>query len=154
MKTQIFDYRCGQLIIPDNVKRKVISSIEDIHFTPGHDEIRSFNSELSTNLVSAGWMKDYPLSVYSRITISSVYEKIGLCVQTGNVARIYADMLKLQTLFTDDKINAGIFILPSKACADLIGKNVANYERFVRELTYVFSKVITIPLLIVCFEFD
>ena len=81
-----------------------------------------------------------------------MFDKIGLCIQTGNVARTYADMLKLQALYTDGKINAGVLVLPVKECADTFGKNVANFERFLRELLYVFSKVITVPLLVVGFS--
>ncbi len=154
MKTQIYNYRSGQQIIPDRTRTSVINSIEEIDFSIGKNDIRNFNKELMNKLHLCGWSDSLPLSVYSRISITSVFDKIGLCVQTGNVARIYADILKLQTLYTDEKIHAGIVILPVKECADSFGKNIANFERFLRELTYVFSKVITIPLLIVGFDSD
>lgn len=152
MKTQIYNYRSGQQIIPETVKDSIIEAIEEYDCCNGIIDIRSFNRELLIRLHSKGWIDGLPLSVYSKISITSMLEKIGLCVQTGNVARIYADLLKMQTLYTDEKINAGILVVPTKDCADAFGKNVANYERLIRELTYVFSKVITIPLLIICFS--
>lgn len=154
MTTQIYNYRSGQQIVPDKIRNSVISSIEEINYSIGRYDIRSFNKELMDKLHAFGWSDTFQLSVYSKISINSVFEKIGLCVQTGNVARTYADILKLQTLYTDEKINAGILVLPVKECADAFGKNIANYERFLRELSLVFSKVITIPLLIVGFSCD
>ena len=152
MTTQIYNYRSGQQIIPDNIRNSVISSIEEINYSIGMYDVRGFNRNLMNKLHALGWSDTFQLSVYSRISINSVNTRIGLCVQTGNVARTYADILKLQTLYTDEKINAGILVLPVKDCADAFGKNIANFERFLRELTLVFSKVITIPLLIVGFS--
>lgn len=152
MKTQLYNYRSGQQIIPNYMQTTIVNIIEETDGFTDKFNIRGFNKNLLSKLYASGWSDGFPLSVYSKIAITSIYNKIGLCIQTGNVARIYADLLKLQTLYTDEKINAGILVLPSKKCADLIGNNVANYERFLRELTYVFSKVITIPLLIVAFD--
>lgn len=152
MKTQKYNYRSGLQIIPENVTKTVIDSIENIDCIIGRCNIRNFNKEIMSKLHSCGWSDCVPLSVYSKISITSTYNEIGLCIQTGNVARTYADLLKLQTLYTDGKIRAGIVVLPSKECADAIGKNVANYERFIRELTYIFSRVITIPMLLIFFN--
>ena len=152
MKTQLYNYRSGQQIVPDDIKQSVVTSIEGIESSIGEHDVRNFNKEFMGKLQKSGWSGFFPLSVYSKISITSENNRIGLCVQTGNVARIYADLLKLQTLFTDEKVKAGIIVVPTKECADSFGKNVANYERLLRELTYVFSKVITIPLLIVGFE--
>ncbi len=152
MRTQLYNYRSGQQIIPVSIRNSIISSIEELDYSFERCDIRSFNKDLLDKLHSYGWSESFPLSVYSKISITSVFDKIGLCIQTGNVARTYADILKLQTLYTDEKINAGILVLPLKEYADAFGNNVASYERFLRELTYIFSKVITIPLLIVGFE--
>ena len=154
MRTQLYNYRSGQQIIPEDIRNSVLCSIEGISYTIGKNEVRDFNKDLLDKLHEQGWSDSIPLSVYSKISITSERDRIGLCVQTGNVARIYANLLKLQTMFTDEKIHAGILALPIKECADAFGKNIANYERFLRELTLVFSKVITIPLLIVGFSSD
>ena len=152
MTTQIYSHRSGQQMIPIHMQESVINSIEALDYSIGKYDTRSFNRDLLKKLHTYGWSDNIPLSVYSKISITSIFDNIGLCVQTGNVARVYADMLKLQTLYTDEKISAGILILPVKECADAFGQNVANYERFLRELSYVFSKVITVPLLIVGFS--
>lgn len=152
MRTEIRNYRSGQQIISERISNSVIKSINEIDYSLGKHDIRSFNKELLNRLYACGWSDSVPLSVYSKISITSVFDKIGLCIQTGNVARTYADLLKLQTLYTDEKINAGILVLPVKECADSFGTNVANYERLLRELSFVFSKVITVPLMIVGFS--
>lgn len=152
MRTEIYNYRSGQQIVPDNARDSVIESIEEIGYTIERNDIRGFNKELLIKLRARGWSASYPLSVYSKISITSVFDTIGLCIQTGNVARSYADMLKLQALYTDGKISAGILVLPIKECADNFGSNIASYERFLRELSFVFSKVITVPLLVVGFS--
>ena len=126
MKTQIHNYRSGLQIIPDSIRNSVIESINDIDCVGASGDTRAFNKNLMNKLYASGWSESVPLSVYSKISITSIFEKIGLCVQTGNIARIYADILKLQTLYTDEKISAGIVVLPVKDCADFIGKNVAS----------------------------
>ena len=68
------------------------------------------------------------------------------------MARMYADLLKLQALYLDNKIKAAIFILPTKECANSFGANVANYKRLLKELTNIFFKVITVPMVIVGFD--
>ena len=78
--------------------------------------------------------------------------KIALCLQTGNMARFYADLLKLQAQFLDGKITSAIYILPTKRAAKKMGENMANFERMVSELKNLFSKVITVPLLVYGFE--
>ena len=61
-------------------------------------------------------------------------------------------IMKLQSMYMDDKIKAAIFVLPTKACANSFGGNVANYDRFLNELTNIFSKVITVPMVIIGFD--
>lgn len=71
-------------------------------------------------------------------------------MQTGNVSRVYADLMKLQTLFVNGRIKAGIIIVATTDCARQYTCNAATYERLVRELE-IFSQVITMPLVIVGF---
>ncbi len=71
----------------------------------------------------------------SKITIASLKDGVGLCMQTGgNMSRMYADLLKLQKLYLEDAISSGGIILPtSKASRDL-GDNIANADRLAAEL--------------------
>ena len=115
-------------------------------------EIKNFKDDLSDRLKSQGWSDKASLSVKSNITITAILKNIGLCTQTGNMARMYADLMKLQALYMDEKIKAAIFVVPTKACANSFGGNVANYDRLLNELVNIFSKVITVPILIIGFD--
>lgn len=78
-------------------------------------------------------------------------DKTGLCIQTGNMARVYADLLKLQALFSRRTIDSGILILATVKCGRQFGGNVASYERVLRELD-IFDKVVTMPLVVIGFN--
>lgn len=92
-----------------------------------------------------GWSGETRIDKSNNITITSMKENVGLCIQTGNVGRFYADMLKLQTLYLNGKIDTGIVIIPLNNEAKIMGDNLANYERFIRELD-LYKKIITIPI--------
>jgi len=71
----------------------------------------------------------------------------ALCLQTGNVSRFYADILKLQFSFAEGRCRYGILIVPTPKAARTIGSNIANFERLRNELK-LFGKIITMPLLV------
>ena len=102
-------------------------------------------------LYRAGWSDEAKLDATSSITITSVRNTVGLCLQTGNMARIYADMLKLQLLFSREKIIGAIFILFSRITANELGENIANFERLTKELA-IFREVISVPVLVLGLE--
>jgi hypothetical protein len=107
--------------------------------------------KLHANLMNIGWSPEVQIDPNSRISITSIKNNIGLCIQTGNMARMYADLLKLQTVFLNNIINGGAFIVPLKNSAKIMGDNIAHYERLINELE-IFKNVITIPLLIFGFH--
>ena len=152
MKTIIHNYRSGQEIIPTDIISGVINLIDNLDYSLGKYEIKNFKNDLSSQLITLGWSEKVSLSTKSNISITAALRGVGLCTQTGNMARMYADLMKLQALYMDEKIKAAIFVIPTKACANSFGGNVANYERFLNELTNIFSKVITVPMLVVGFD--
>lgn len=152
MKTIIHNYRSGQQIIPADIIDGVTQIIKGLDYSLGKYEIRNFKNDLSAQLTIKGWSGKVSLSSKSNISITAMLKSIGLCTQTGNMARMYADLMKLQALYMDEKIKAAIFVIPTKACANSFGGNVANYERFLNELTNIFSKVITVPMLVIGFD--
>ena len=75
---------------------------------------------------------------------------IGLALQFGNISRIYADLLKLQSLFLDAKARGAVVVVPSKSLLHLLSRsggtdNRCHLERIRRELP-IFSLVITMPI--------
>lgn len=152
MKTIEYNYRSGKEIILPEIAQGVISVINGLDYSLSKYEIKNFKDDLSDRLKSQGWSDKASLSVKSNITITAILKNIGLCTQTGNMARMYADLMKLQALYMDEKIKAAIFVVPTKACANSFGGNVANYDRLLNELVNIFSKVITVPILIIGFD--
>ena len=152
MRTLIHNYRSGQQIIPCDIVNGVIQIVNGMDYSLGKYEIKNFKDDLAAQLTTLGWSGKVSLSSKSNISITSILKGIGLCTQTGNMARMYADLMKLQALYMEEKIKAAIFVIPTKPCANSIGGNVANYERLINELTNIFSKVITVPMLIIGFD--
>ena len=152
MRTIIYNYRSGREIIPEDIINGVTQLINGLDYSLGKYEIKDFKDDLSAQLATLGWSGKVSLSSKSNISITAMLKNIGLCTQTGNMARMYADLMKLQALYMDEKIKAAVFVIPTKACANSFGGNVANYERFLNELTNIFSKVITVPMLIIGFD--
>lgn len=152
MKTILYNYRSGREIVPKELLEGVIRILEGMDHRLGKYEIRRFKDRLSDQLQMQGWPGPVNLSAMSSITITSLYRRVGLCAQTGNMARMYADLLKLQALYLDENLKAAIYLIPTKACANAFGGNVANYERFLNELRNIFSRVITVPMVVIGFD--
>lgn len=85
------------------------------------------------------------------MSITSLKDGIGLCLQTGNMARVYADLMKLQTLYLDNAISAAVMVVPSQPIALIIGKNIAQTTRIERELE-IFRKAYHVPTLVLGLE--
>jgi len=146
MSTEIFAFRHASTTIPaaiiEDVKRSVPGRPAINSATPCRDAI------LSTLRKACGWSDEVKLSPDAKITITSCKEKIGLCVQTGNMARFYADLMKLSLRHTQERIYAAVFVLPTQDLAVQWGSNIANFERLCNELP-IFSPVLHIPILVI-----
>lgn len=102
-------------------------------------------------LIMRGWSGEVRVSQESNMTITSMKQDAGLCMQAGNMARMYADLMKLQTLYLDNAIKSAIYILPSKPVARAIGSNIVQADRLDRELK-IFKKAYHVPTLIFALE--
>ena len=114
----------------------------------GRYEISEIRSDIIDTLKTKGWSDKILLARGSNISITAKKDDVGLCIQTGNVSRVYADLMKLQTLFVNDRIKAGIIVVAKTDCASQYTCNAATYERLVRELE-IFSQVITMPIIVI-----
>lgn len=151
MRTQIYEHRSGLKVVPNDIIADVEKIIGEINPTLSKKTVSSLKELVRERLEKEGWTGEYRLDAASKITISSYLKGIGLCFQTGNVGRIYADLLKLQTLYTKGNIAAGIILIPQIKTAKELGSNMANYERLIRELP-IFSQVITMPIVVIGFD--
>ena len=151
MRTQIYEHRSGLKVVPRDIVSDVEKILWDINPILSKRTVASIKESVRERLEKEGWTGEYRLDSSSRITISSYFKGIGMCFQTGNVGRIYADLLKLQTLYTRGNITAGIILIPQIKTAKELGSNMANYERLIRELP-IFSQVITMPIVVIGFD--
>lgn len=108
---------------------------------------KGLREDILQKLGSKGWSNAVRIDQRSKINITSVLNDTGLCLQTGNMSRYYADLLKLDTLYKKNLIKGGIYILPIRSWSKELGKNRAHYERFVEELK-IFDETITVPLVV------
>lgn len=149
MKHSTYSHRAGNTKLPASLQNEIALAINNIRIVPAAKMARAIRRAFLDGLT--GWSGEFPVSKGSGITITSLKNKVGLCVQTGNMARIYADLIKLQTLYHDDLIKAAAIVLPSKAVATELGSNIANADRLSRELE-VFVKVYDVPTVIFALE--
>lgn len=151
MKTLIYDHRNGSKIVPPDVIKDIKNVLSDIYPELEKKTVRNLKNDIWEQMIKNGWSGEYRIDSDSQITISSYLQGVGLCFQTGNAGRIYADLLKLQALYVKGKIIAGVIIVPGIEIAKILGSNLANFDRLVRELP-LFSQVITMPIVVIGFE--
>ncbi len=98
-----------------------------------------------------GWAQDVKIDQGLNLTISAMKDDLAFQLQTGNISRAPYDLLKLQHLYSTERIEAAVLALPTKVAAARIGSNVANAERVCKEMS-IFNRVITLPILLIAFE--
>jgi hypothetical protein len=94
-----------------------------------------------------GWTDKVKVGT-SNLTISFLKTKTGVCFQLGNVARTYADILKLMQLHNRGIIDVGIICVPHKIESLKMGANYAQYNRLAKEVAQ-FKDIITVPILVI-----
>jgi hypothetical protein len=104
-------------------------------------------------LARRGWSSEFDVDRQSSITITSIKGRIGMCFQTGNMSRMYADMLKLQVIYLRGTIDAAIMLVPTEEAAREFGSNIANQARLMRELA-IFDRVVTVPMVVIGIDGD
>lgn len=150
MKFNKYEHENAYKFVSDEVMRDIEEVLRRLN-TSSKADTRMLREQMLENLTKKGWSAQIRISTDAKITITSTLKEIGLCLQTGNMSRFYADLLKLQTLYCKNKIKAGVYIIPTKFESKRIGSNVAHFERFIDELK-IFSKTLTIPLVVYGFE--
>ena len=71
------------------------------------------------------------------MTIAAQRGRIGLCVQCGNIARAMYDLTKLQALHAAGEIDAAVIVVPTRDAARVLGSNLADFARLLRELPFL-----------------
>lgn len=151
MKTVVHSHNDAGSVFPDELRKEIEKSIAKVDVYLKSGAAAKIRDELLSFLHASGWSDELLLSSSSNITITSTKNGVGLCLQTGNMARMYADLLKLQTLYLNGVITCGALVLPSAPVAAKLGSNIANATRLERELE-IFKKVFNLPTLVFSLE--
>ena len=106
---------------------------------------------VEAEFVSEGWAINVNLDQGHGLKVFARKDDVAFQLQTGNMSRAPYDLLKFQYLFQSQQIEAAALALPTKKAARIIGENIANAERVIKELV-LFDRVITVPILVVAFE--
>jgi hypothetical protein len=147
-----FSHRSGDSVLGANVLGRLRKSLQSVPFKARRGCSTKLRLAILSQLQASGWSDKVQISPRRKLTITAMQSKVGLCLQTGNMARFYADLLKLQSLFLEETIYGAIYLLPTHIAARQMGQNVANFERLARELSQEFHRVITVPIQIIGFE--
>lgn len=145
MKYIVFLHNNSNRIIDKNLNAGIEKILSEIEFNFQEGSSRILRDIINEKLTFYGWSDKVVLETNTNISITSFNKEHGLCLQTGNMSRFYADLLKLEYLFKKKKITCAFYIIPTSKVAKLIGSNVANFERFTNELK-LFSTIITVPI--------
>lgn len=105
MRTQIYDHRSGLKVVPNDIVADVKNIIWNINPALSKKTVSSLKESVRERLEKEGWTGEYRLDATSRITISSYLRGVGLCFQTGNVGRIYADLFEIADSLYKRKYN-------------------------------------------------
>jgi hypothetical protein len=148
VKHQTVAHRSAASTVPTQLVGEVVDSVDRVNVELRRGSASVVRSDVLRNLARRGWPEEVRLDPLSAITITSMKGGVGLVLQTGNMGRIYADLLKLQTLYINKKINSAVFLSWSKHAARALGENLAHVDRLNTELD-IFRATITIPLLVI-----
>lgn len=146
MKLHITEHRNAGKIIPPKSQEQVKAAITG---APSFKKATATRDAILYTLRNKhGWSDNVKISPDSNISITSHKDDVGLCFQTGNMGRFYADLLKLEFLHNQGRIQAAFYILPDKALAKVWSQNIANYDRLKNEVS-IFSQILHTPLYII-----
>jgi hypothetical protein len=128
--------------------RSVTTAIHDLRIKIDYGCSSRLRKAILRELATLGWSSKVKLSYHSQISITATNGEFALCLQTGNMSRFYADLLKLQYLYQKGAVRSAIYILPMKQGAQRMGSNLAHFERFTAELD-LFKEVISVPIFVI-----
>lgn len=151
MKCVATSHCAGDKSLPTTLRNEIISAISSIAVKPASGAATKIRAAFLGSLKASGWSGEVAVAQGSDMTITSIKDEVGLCLQTGNMARMYADLIKLQTLYLDNAIKAAAIVLPSAPIAQLLGSNIAQAKRLERELA-IFKKAYHVPTVIFALE--
>lgn len=143
-----FDHLKALKLVQDkNLYRELIEIVSLDNLSFGKKRPNEIKDIIGNRFDEKGWADKVKI-VTSNLTIGFKKSGIGVCFQIGNVARTYADILKLMALHQKGVIEAGVIIVPGKAESKILGANYASYERLERDII-LYKDIINVPILVI-----
>lgn len=116
-----------------------------------HGAARHINRAFQTNLSNAGWAMNVKVDPDLKIKVNAIKDRVALTLQTGNITRAFYDLLKFEVMYRAKRIDSSVLILPSSEAAQVLGSNIANFQRVTTELS-LFQQVLTVPCLVLSID--
>ena len=146
-----YNHLGGEGAVPEALQIEVEQAIESITVKPANGKATEIRDMFLRSIAGEGWSGETPVSRESNITVTSIKDDVGLCLQTGNMARVYADLLKLQTMYMNSAIRSAVVVVPSYPVAKKLGSNIANAKRLEQELE-IFRLAYSVPTIVFSME--
>lgn len=151
MELLTYEHMDSEKKVPNRSRAEAVSSLKKINIKPRKGQARFIREQILRSLWNSGWSDRVTISRTHKITLTGIRGRTGACVQLGNMARFYADLLKLQTCFHNGLIESSIYILPLMTTSKALGSNLVHFERLCKELQ-LFAPIITLPILVIGFK--
>ncbi len=135
-----------------NAYKQVLAALDAPQVRIQHGGSAAVRSHIEGFLKGKGWASPVEVMPGFNVELNLMVERIVLQVQTGNVARAFYDLMKMQSLHHQGRADCGVLVVPMAEAARKIGGNLAQLERVSNELEGVFFHQITIPVLVIGFE--
>lgn len=108
---------------------------------------RQLRAHWESALLSVGWIKSFPVGK-SALSIGYVRETTGMCIQMGNTCRVYADLLKLETVFRLGDIEQAVLAVPADELSSELGTNYASFSRAEQDIKAL-APTISMPIVLI-----
>jgi hypothetical protein len=136
-------------------RREMFDWVTDLFAVPNivvsSGSTSAIRSHLKEELTKSGWAYNVRIDPAFDLTVTGMRRDMAFQIQTGNIARAIYDLMKLQFLYHEKKIQTAAIAVPTKDAAALIGSNVAHDERLSNEMV-LFDRIITVPLMLIAFK--
>lgn len=98
MRHYFYSHQGAAEAFPGEARAEIEHAIETCHPLIERESATSIRDHLVRSLGQNGWPDEFQVEPPSKITIASLKDDVGLCMQTGDsMSRMYADLLKLKS---------------------------------------------------------
>ena len=96
-------------------------------------------AHLRDELTNAGWSYMVRIDPNFDLTVTGRFGDLAFQVQTGNISRAMYDLLKMEYIYKQKRIECAALALPTKAAAESDRPNVAHTDRVWGEFSFLIA---------------